>query len=89
MGKSKENVKKTSEEALEILLRIIEENLDEKDAKELYFELASSCFTFAIDFDQETEKVLDEALKNLNNFGTIILLGIAEYKLYGNGAKTL
>lgn len=85
--KSKENVKKASEEALEQILRIIEENLNEKDAKGLYFELAASCFTFALDFDQETEKVLVQTISELSNFKTMILNAVSEYKLYGNGAK--
>ena len=84
--KSKENVKKASEEALEQILRLIEENLNEKDAKDLYYELAAACFTFALDFDQETEKILREASKELYVFNNMIFNGITEYKIYGNGA---
>ena len=85
--KSKENVKKASEEALEDLLRTIEGNLNEKDAKELYYELAATCFTFALDFDQETDKVLVEADIELVYFNRMILRAIIEYKQHGNGAK--
>ena len=85
--KSKENIKKASEEALEQILRLIEENLNEKDAKDLYYELAASCFTFALNFDQDTEKVLIEATVELSIFRDMIIKGITEYKLYGNGVK--
>lgn len=85
--KSKENVKKASEEALEKILRTIEENLDKKDGKELYVELAASCFTFALNFDQDAEKVLVETVNELSIFRRIVINGVVEYKLYGNGAK--
>ena len=83
--KSKKNIKKASEEALEQILRIIEENLTEKDAKDLYYELAASCFTFALNFDQDPEKVLIEATVELNIFRDMLFKGIIEYIQCGNG----